>query len=338
MIVNPNKTHVFDCIDGYTAGNPVRLVKSPKPKLKGATMAEKRIDFINRFDWIRKALVFEPRGHDLMSGGFYYPPLDPKNDVAVLFIETSGCLPMCGHGLIGIVTMLLEKKLVKPQNPGVLNVETPSGLITVTYSIENNQVQWVKLLNVPSFLYQKDMEVQSFVLGKISVDIAYGGNFYAIIDSQTNYRDLEDYSVLQLIEMGREIRNAINKKWHIEHPLDPKIKTCSHVLWTGKPKKSASSARNAVLYGQKAIDRSPCGTGTSARMAQWVTRNKLKVNETFVHESVIGSTFIGRVESMAQIGPYKGIIPSIQAHAKITGYNQIMLDPKDEYARGFQVI
>ena len=338
MIVNPNKIHVFDCIDGYTAGNPVRLVKGPKPKLMGTTMAEKRIDFVNRFDWIRKALVFEPRGHDMMSGGFYYAPIDPKNDVAVLFIETSGCLPMCGHGLIGITTMLLEKKLVQPKIPGVLNVETPSGLITVTYSFENDQVHWIKLLNVPSFLYQKEVEIESSVLGKLSVDIAYGGNFYAIIDEQVNYRDLEDYSALQLIEMGREIRRSINKKLLVEHPLYSDIKTCSHVLWTGRPKKETSSARNAVLYGQKAIDRSPCGTGTSARMAQWYAKNKLKVKETFVHESIIGSTFIGKVESTARIGPYTGIIPSIRARASITGYNQIILDPEDEYARGFQVL
>ncbi|MCY4162239.1 MAG: 4-hydroxyproline epimerase [Flavobacteriaceae bacterium] len=336
--MDPKKIHIFDCIDGYTAGNPVRLVKSPKPKLNGATMAEKRIDFINRFDWIRQALVFEPRGHDMMSGGFYYPPTDAKNDVSILFIETSGCLPMCGHGLIGLSTMLLEKKLVQPKTPNVLNVETPSGLIRVAYRLENNQVQWIKLYNVPSFLYQKEIEVNSSVLGKLSIDIAYGGNFYAIVDQQENYQDLQEYSALQLIEMGREIRNRINRIIHVEHPLDPNIKTCSHVLWTGKPQKKTSHARNAVLYGQKAIDRSPCGTGTSARMAQWVAKKKMKVKETFVHESIIGSTFIGKVESTDQIGPYTGIIPSIKAQARITGYNQIIVDPQDAYAKGFQVM
>ncbi|MCY4561254.1 MAG: 4-hydroxyproline epimerase [Flavobacteriaceae bacterium] len=335
--MNPEKRYIFDCIDGNTAGNPVRLVKSPKPVLHGQSMGERRIDFIKRFDWIRKGLVFEPRGHDMMSGGFYYPPIDSKNDLAIIFIETSGCLPMCGHGLIGLTTILLENDLVKPKIPNKLRIETPSGLIEVTYSMQKNRVQWVRLLNVPSFLYKENLKIRLSSLGEVSVDIAFGGNFYAIVSPQNNYRDMADYSVHDLIEMGRELRIIINEDYTIIHPVDKQIKGCSHVLWTGRPKKKCSSARNAVLYGQNAIDRSPCGTGTSARMAQLFSKRELMLGDTFIHESIIGSTFKGGIEKLTRVGPFEAIIPSIEAKATVTGYNQIILDPKEYFPQGFQV-
>lgn len=328
----------FSCIDGNTAGNPVRVVTSPTPKLEGNTMMEKRLHFLKEFDWIRKGLMFEPRGHDMMSGSFFFPPQHPLNDVAVLFIETSGCLPMCGHGLIGTITILIEQKLVLPKEKGVLRVETPAGLITATYTQEGDNVTAVKFTNIASFLYASGLEVNHPVLGKLKVDVAYGGNFYAIVDPQENFRGIEDYTAGKLIDYSKSLRTLINELQEFIHPEDSNIQGCSHVLWAGKTLDKTSTARNAVFYGDKAIDRSPCGTGTSARMAQWFAQDKLKLGSNFIHESIIGSIFKGTVEQKTTVGSFSAIVPSIEGSARITGYNTLLIDSEDPYAAGFQVI
>ena len=328
----------FICIDGNTAGNPVRVVMSPTPKLEGNTMMEKRIHFLKEFDWIRKGLMFEPRGHDMMSGSFFFPPQDALNDVAVLFIETSGCLPMCGHGLIGTITILIEEKLVLPKEKGILRVETPAGLIIASYTQEAEKVTAVKFTNIASFLYASGLEVEHPELGKLKVDVAYGGNFYAIVDPQANFKGIEDYTAGKLIDFSKSLRTLVNELQEFIHPEDSNIQGCSHVLWAGKTLDKTSTARNAVFYGDKAIDRSPCGTGTSARMAQWYAQDKLKVGSSFIHESIIGSTFKGTVEQKTTAGSFLAITPSIEGSARITGYNTILIDSEDPYAAGFQVI
>ena len=328
----------FICIDGNTAGNPVRVVMSPTPKLEGNTMMEKRIHFLKEFDWIRKGLMFEPRGHDMMSGSFFFPPQDALNDVAVLFIETSGCLPMCGHGLIGTITILIEEKLVLPKEKGILRVETPAGLIIASYSQEAEKVTAVKFTNIASFLYASGLEVEHPELGKLKVDVAYGGNFYAIVDPQANFKGIEDYTAGKLIDFSKSLRILVNELQEFIHPEDSNIQGCSHVLWAGKTLDKTSTARNAVFYGDKAIDRSPCGTGTSARMAQWYAQDKLKVGSSFIHESIMGSTFKGTVEQKTTAGSFLAITPSIEGSARITGYNTILIDSEDPYAAGFQVI
>jgi len=329
----------FFCIDAHTCGNPVRLVAGGGPNLEGNNMMEKRLDFLHHWDWIRKSLMFEPRGHDMMSGSILYPASDPENDVGVLFIETSGCLPMCGHGLIGTITIGIEEGFIRPKKPPFVKVETPAGLITASYNLKNQKVANVKLTNIASFLYLENIEVESDVLGRINVDIAYGGNFYAIIDPQQNFTGLEHYTADQLIAMSRGIRNYINDHYEVIHPENTEIKGCSHVMWTGKVLKDSSTARNAVFYGDKAIDRSPCGTGTSARMAQWAHKGLLKERQEFIHESYIGSEFTGRIEGRTSVAGFSAIIPSVQGWAKIYGYNTILTDPDDDpYAAGFQVI
>lgn len=329
---------VFDCVDGNTAGNPVRLVKSPSPNLEGQDMGEKRIHFIKEYDWIRTALMFEPRGHDMMSGSFYYSPQEPTNDVGILFIETSGCLPMCGHGLIGALTILLEEELIQPKTEGEVRVETPAGLVIANYKRKDAKIESVKFTNVPAFLAASSIEIICPDLGALSIDLAYGGNFYAIIDIQDNFKGIHSYTSGQLVGWSRVIRSQINSLQEFEHPLDNKIKGCSHVLWAGEPTQTGVTASNAVFYGDKAIDRSPCGTGTSARMAQWFAKGKLKLGDSFVHESIIGSIFKGKVETVTKIGSYEGILPSIEGSARITGYNQLILDPEDPYLKGFQVL
>jgi 4-hydroxyproline epimerase len=329
----------FFCIDAHTCGNPVRLVAGGGPVLEGKNMSEKRQHFLKEYDWIRKGLMFEPRGHDMMSGSILYPPSDPQNDVAVLFIETSGCLPLCGHGTIGTITIAIEEGLIQPKTPGFVRMEAPAGLVMIEYKQEGKKVTSVKLTNLPAYLAAENISVECPDLGLLTVDVSYGGNFYAIVDPQENFKGLEHYSADQLISWSRVLRQRINAAHEFVHPEDPTINSCHHILWTGKTINPNSTARNAVFYGDKAIDRSPCGTGTSARMAQWFAKGKLKEGDVFIHESIIGSTFTGRVEKVVTLAGRPAIIPSVEGWAKIYGYNTISIDPEDDpYAYGFQVL
>lgn len=328
----------FSCIDAHTCGNPVRVVTGGAPILKGETIFEKRLHFLEEFDWIRKGLMFEPRGHDMMSGSILYPPSNPENDIAVLFIETSGCLPMCGHGTIGTVTIAIEEGLVTPKIPGELRLETPAGLVEIEYKLKNNKVESVKLTNIPSYLAAENLTIDCPVLGELTVDVAYGGNFYAIVDPQKNFKGIQDHTTDQLIPWSRAIRSKMNELYTFEHPENNKILGLSHILWTGDTIDKTSTARNAVFYGDKAIDRSPCGTGTSARMAQWYAKGKLKTGDEFIHESIIGSKFIGRIEKETTLGGKPAIVPSIEGWAKVTGYNTIFIDDEHPFKEGFSVI
>ncbi len=335
--------HTFYCIDAHTCGNPVRVIKEGGPPLQGKTMSERRQHFLREFDWIRRGLMFEPRGHDMMSGSIVYPPIDPQHDAALLFIETSGCLPMCGHGTIGTITIAIEEGIIIPKKTGQLLLETPAGTIAITYQTLEREgrtrVESVRLTNVASFLYSSELTAACPDLGELVFDVAYGGNFYAIVEVQSHFKGIEHYRAEQLVAWSRALRAEINRRYTFVHPEDETIHGCSHILWAGAVLDSGSTARNAVFYGDKAIDRSPCGTGTSARMAQWYAKGKLKRGDEFIHESIIGSRFTGRIEEEVMLGATKAIRPSVEGWARIYGYNTIWIDPDDDpYAYGFQVI
>ncbi|WP_438710933.1 4-hydroxyproline epimerase [Aquimarina muelleri] len=333
--------NLYKCIDAHTCGNPVRVVTTGKPNLIGKTMSEKRQHFLAEYDWIRKGLMFEPRGHDMMSGSFLFEPHHPDNDFAILFIETSGCLPMCGHGTIGTITIAIEEGLITPKVPGKIRMEAPAGLVEIEYQQTNKKVDWVRLKNVKSYLAVEGLTIECPELGELTFDVAYGGNFYAIVDPQKNFSGVHNFTASKLIQYSQTLRERINKKYPnaFIHPENHTIKDVTHMLWTGDPIHPSSSGRNAVFYGDKAIDRSPCGTGTSARIAQLHAKGKLKKGEEFIHESYIGSTFIGRIEEETELVGTKAIIPSIQGWAKVYGYNTIIIDEEnDPYAHGFQVI
>lgn len=331
----------FVCVDAHTCGNPVRVIKEGGPKLIGNTMSEKRQHFLKEYDWIRKGLMFEPRGHDMMSGSILYKPHDPANDFAILFIETSGCLPMCGHGTIGTITIAIEEGLVKPKVPGKIRMEAPAGLVEIEYQQTGKKVDWVKLTNVKSYLAAEGLTVELDDLGEITFDVSYGGNYYAIVDPQKNFSGVHDFTASQIIRFSQEARKKINEKYpnRFIHPENETIRDVSHMLWTGEPLDASSSGRNAVFYGDKAIDRSPCGTGTSARLAQLYAKGKLQQGEDYIHESFIGSKFVGCVEEVTELDGKTAIIPSIKGWAKVFGYNTITIDDEDDpYAHGFQVI
>lgn len=327
--------HTFFCVDGHTCGNPVRMVAGGAPFLAGATMIERRRTFMAEHDWIRTALMFEPRGHDVMSGSILYPPTRDDCDVAILYIEVSGCLPMCGHGTIGTVTFMIERGLVTPKVPGLARLDTPAGVVEARYEMNGAHVDSVRLTNVPCFLAATDLEVDVPELGKLRFDVAYGGNFYAIIEPQENMRDMADLTPGDIQRLSPLVRNLVNEKYDFTHPEQPAIHSVTHIMWTGAPTQAEADGRNAVFYGDKAIDRSPCGTGTSARIAQRHAKGLLKTGDDYVHESIIGSLFHGRVEAKTTVGGKPAIVPSIAGWARIHGLNTIFVDDRDPFRHGF---
>jgi 4-hydroxyproline epimerase len=329
-------SHTFFCVDAHTCGNPVRVVAGGAPLLDGASMSERRRHFLAEHDWIRTGLMYEPRGHEVMSGSILYPPTRPDCDVGILFIEVSGCLPMCGHGTIGTVTVMIERGLVRPRTPGRLHLDTPAGLVVAEYRQEGDHVASVKLTNVPSFLHSSRLEVEMPELGgTVLVDVAYGGNFYAIVEKQAHFRDMADFSAGDLQRLSPLLRQRLSERYEFVHPENPTIAGLSHILWTGAPRDSTAHGRNAVFYGDKAIDRSPCGTGTSARMAQRFAKGELRLGQEFVHESIIGSLFTGALVQEATVGERKAVVPTIEGWARVTGLNTIFIDDRDPYAHGF---
>jgi proline racemase len=304
-------------------------------------MSEKRQHFLTAYDWIRQGLMFEPRGHDMMSGAFLYPPCSDNADASILFIETSGCLPMCGHGTIGAVTAALEHGFIQPKAAGRLILDVPAGQITVNYQQQGNKVTRVKIYNVPAYLAHQNIEIDVPDLGTLTVDIAYGGNYYVIVEPQQHFPGIEHWTANDILHWSPIVRDIVNNSVSCVHPEDPTVNGASHLLWTGTPKSDESDAANAVFYGDKAIDRSPCGTGTSARMAQLFAKGRLKSGQPFTHESYIGSQFVGCIESTTTLATPQGeipaILPSIEGWAHVFGKNCITIDDEDPYAFGFVV-
>jgi proline racemase len=272
-----------------------------------------------------------------MSGSIIYPPTREDCDVGVLFIEVSGCLPMCGHGTIGTVTAILEAGLVAPREERRIALETPAGRVVAEFIRDHQSIDQVKIYNVASYLHSADVSVDVPTLGEIIVDLAYGGNYYAIVEPQPNWSGLQAMSAADITRVSPLVRKAVQDKLAPVHPDDDRIRGVSHVMWCDKARSSRAHARNAVFYGDKAIDRSPCGTGSSARMAQLHARGELSLNETFIHESIIGTLFECKIEGLAQVGPFAGILPSVAGWARTIGYNHIVVDERDPLAHGFQL-
>ena len=329
--------HSFFCIDAHTCGNPVRVVAGGGPLLPHVPMIDKREIFIRDHDWVRRALMFEPRGHDVMSGSILYPSAREDCDVGVLYIEVSGCLPMCGHGTIGTVTVAIEEGLVTPREPGKLAIEAPAGRVAIEYTQNGRFVDQVRLYNIASYLHATDVEIDVPTLGAIKLDVAYGGNYYAIIEPQANWSGLDGMPVSEIQRLSPIIRKLAQEKVAPVHPEDSRIRGVTHVQWADKPRAERAHARNAVFYGDKAIDRSPCGTGSSARMAQLAGKGRLKTGQEFIHESIIGTMFDCRVESETHVGNHPAIRPSVAGWAQVIGHNTIFVDDRDPLAHGFIV-
>jgi proline racemase len=254
-----------------------------------------------------------------------------------LFIEVSGCLPMCGHGLIGTVTVALEAGLVRPRDAGRLSVETPAGRITVEYREQAGHVEEVRLFNVASYLHAVDVVIDVPGLGDLRIDLAYGGNYYAIVEPQRSWPGLDGMTADRLVPLSRAVRAAAQHRLAPVHPVDQRIQGVSHVMWCDLPRAAEATARNAVFYGEKGIDRSPCGTGSSARMAQLVAKGRLQLGAPFVHESIIGTLFHCRAEAATEVAGRPAILPSVAGWARVVGHNTIFVDDRDPLSRGFQL-
>lgn len=327
----------FFCIDAHACGNPVRVVVGGAPLLPHVSMAERRELFVRDHDWMRRALMFEPRGHEVMSGAMIYPSVRDDCDFAVLFIEVSGCLPMCGAGTIGLSTVVIEHGLVQPKTSGRLAIETPAGKVEVEYRMAGDKVASVQLFNVPSYLHAADVEVDVPGLGRLVVDVAYGGNFYAVVEPQQNWPGLAGLTSADIVAHSRSLRKALAEVCSPVHPTDSRISGVHHALWCDAPSSPNVDGRNIVFYGDKAIDRSPGGTGTSARMAQLHGKGRLGVGDSYRSESLIGTVYTGQIQAAAQVGRYAGIVPSVSGWAQVIGFNTLFVDDRDPLAHGFLV-
>ena len=325
-------------VETHTEGMPTRVVSSGIGEIPGDTMFEKRLHFMEHMDYWRQWLMFEPRGHSAMSGAILQKPTRPDADWGVIYIEVSGCLPMCGHGTIGVATALVEKKLVKIVEPvTTIRLDTPAGLVVVDVAIEDGRAKNVTMTNVPSFSYALDQEVDVPGLGKLKYDMAYGGNFYAIVPIERVDIEFERENGQKFLDLGLQISNAINEQNRPVHPENPDIAICHHIDFITPGDQGPLHWRNAMAIHPGWFDRSPCGTGTSARLAQMVARGEFSDGDVLINESWIGSHFEGRVKEHTKVGNFDAIVPIITGRAWVMGESTWMLDENDPFPNGFIV-
>nr|WP_263325177.1 proline racemase family protein [Neobacillus sp. Marseille-Q6967] len=329
---------VFTTIDTHTGGNPTRTVISGLPKLIGETMSEKMLYMKKEYDWIRKLLMNEPRGHDVMSGALLIKPCHPEADIGVIYIETGGYLPMCGHDTIGVCTALIESGLIPVQEPITsLKLDTPAGLVSIEIAVENGKAKEVSFCNIPAFLL-KSVSVDVEGIGKVDADIAYGGNFYAIIDAKSVGLELTPESASTIIDKAITIRNAINEKTEVVHPKYPFIKGLTHVEFYTDPTHEAADVKNTVIVPPGGIDRSPCGTGTSAKLSVMYAKQQISIDEEFVHESIVGSLFRGKIVETTNVEGVEAVVTRITGSAWLMGMHRFFYHEEDPLKEGFLLI
>ncbi|HEX2084813.1 MAG TPA: proline racemase family protein [Solirubrobacteraceae bacterium] len=330
-------TRYFSAVDSHTEGMPTRVITGGVPALPGDTMLERKLRFEAERDDLRLLLMQEPRGHGAMSGAILQPPTRPDADWGVLYIEVSGCLPMCGHGTMGVATVLVETGMVDVVEPETtIRLDTPAGLVVARVRVEDGRATAVSLRNVPSFLHERDATLDVPGLGPVTYDLAFGGNFYAIVDAASLGLEPHPDQAQALIDAGLAIMGAINEAGLPVHPEDERIRGCRHVVLHA-PGTDGADARAATSIHPGWLDRSPCGTGTSARIAQLHARGELPAGRDFVNESVIGTRFTARVVEETRVAGRPAIVPEITGRAWITGIGQYLLDPTDPFPAGFRL-
>jgi proline racemase len=328
---------IFSAVDSHTEGMPTRVITSGPGVLPGATMFERMRYLVSERDDLRTLLMYEPRGHAAMSGAILQPPSRADADVGVVFIEVSGCLPMCGHGTIGTATVLVEMGMVAVKEPVTLiRLDTPAGLVEASVAVSDGRATSVTIRNVPSYLHLRDATVTVPGIGELTLDVAFGGNFYAILPAAAAglavRPDLHD----RIVATGLAVMDAVSEQLTFAHPENPGISDCRHVVFT-EPAEGDRPARAAVAIHPGWVDRSPCGTGTSARMAQLEARGELAIGEDFVHGSLIGTTFTGRLVERATVGDFPAVVPTVRGRAWLTGLGHYLLDPEDPFPAGFLI-
>lgn len=330
---------IIRTLDTHTAGEPLRIVIDGMPELPGATILERRRFMQQHYDHLRKTLMWEPRGHYNMYGCILTPPVSPEADLGVLFMHNEGYSTMCGHGTIGLVTALIETGALPSKGELTpVNLDTPAGLVRATaYLDEQQHVKSVSFLNVPSFLYVRDAQIDVPLYGRLTVDIAYGGAFYVIVPSSVVHLIVQPSSVDQLVQAGEAIKRAVNAQLPVHHPLEPDLSFVYGTIFTDHPENPSHHSRNICIFADGEVDRSPTGTGVSARLALHYAKDEIASEQAITIESILGasSVFHGRVVEQAQVGSFEAIVPEVSGSAFITGRHEFILDPRDELGGGF---
>nr|MBC7243850.1 proline racemase family protein [Chloroflexota bacterium] len=329
-------SRILTAIDSHTGGNPERVVIGGVPPIPGETMLEKLKYVRHHLDSLRTFLVHEPRGHSNMYASLLIPPTVDGADFGVLYLEPGGYATMCGHGTIAICTVLVEMGMVTVKEPMTrIVLDTPAGIVQADVAVKDGMAESVTIQNVPSFLYKADVEVDVPGIGRVKVDIAYGGNFYAILPAESVGLEISPEHANEIISCGTKIWQAVNEQVEIHHPEAPEINCINYVEFSAPPTHPKATLKNAVVVPPAGIDRSPCGTGTSAKMATLYAKGELGLHEEFVHESIIGSLFYGRLIEETKVGPFAAVVPTIKGSAYIMGIQQFVLDPRDPFPTGF---
>ena len=323
-------------IDSHTMGEPTRVVVGGVPNIPGKTLPEKKAYLEENLDYLRRAIMHEPRGHNDMFGSILVQPVSDEADIGIIFMDGGGYLNMCGHGTIGASTIAVESGMVPKVEPFTeLTLEAPAGLVRVKAAIENGKVKEVSFRNVPAFLYKPDVKINVPEIGEITLDISFGGSFFAIVDAKQLGIKIIPENATKLKDIGLKIRDIVNKEIEIQHPTLEHIKTVDLVEIYDEPTNPEATLKNVVIFGEGQVDRSPCGTGTSAKMATLFAKGKLKEGQPFVYESIIGTMFKGRVVGTTKVGDFDAVIPEITGSAYITGFNTFVIDDDDPMKFGF---
>lgn len=329
---------MITAVDAYAAGNPTRVVIGGLPPIPGATMFEKKLWVERELRDVWQRLLLEPRGHAAMCATIVTAPGDPQADVGMLILEPARCPPMSGHNTIATATVLLEVGILPAREPYTnLTLDTPAGLVDVRARVEQGSVKEVGFRNVPAFVAHLDAELDVPEVGKLRVDVAYGGDFYTIVSAADVGLRLEPREAPMILDLAARVRQAAQRQLPASHPENSAIDEVAHVLFWGPPRVRGAKARNAVVFPPRAIDRSPCGTGACARMASLWARGKLRLREDFVHESLIGTLFTGQLLEETMVGSHRAVVPAVSGRAFITGFNQLVLHPEDPFPAGFQL-
>jgi proline racemase len=330
-----NFTQTYTTIDLHTAGEPLRIVTAGVPRIPGKTVLEKRRYAKENLDYVRKTLMWEPRGHADMYGAYITEPITENADFGTIFMHNEGYSDMCGHGIIALATVAVKQGLVKTTTPETrVGIDSPAGFIEAFVQWDGSRVGTVRFKNVASFLYKKDLTIDTPSFGKLTVDIAFGGAFYAYLSNEKVGLEIHPDNYRSLILLGDEVKKAVMMTTRVQHPLESELNQLYGTIIDGKPRFTGTQA-NVCIFADRELDRSPTGTGTAGRVAQLYARGKLKLGETMVNESLIGTSFTGKALEETKVGDFDAVIPEVSGRAFITGFNQWVVEEDDPVAEGF---
>jgi proline racemase len=331
-----NFERVLGTIESHTAGEPLRIVTSGVPQIPGATILERRRWARENMDDVRRALMYEPRGHADMYGCYVTPPVSPEADLGVIFMHNEGYSTMCGHGVIALATVAVANGMVRAAEPETrVGLDTPAGFVEAFVEWDGQKTGATRFRNVPSFLYRRDLRIDTPSFGSLSVDVAFGGAFYAYLDGRQAGLEVRPENYRQLIQLGDEVKHAVEGALEVVHPLEPELRGIYGTIVDGPARSAGADQANVCIFADREVDRSPTGTGTAGRVAQLYARGRLAKGQPLVNESIIGTRFTGRVLEESTVGDLPAVVPEVSGRAHITGFCSWVIDPEDPVGRGF---